>query len=81
MIPDQPTTEDIDIAAVRALVCQGVVGPHHRRWNDLRNVAYALGIRPEDAVYRVRDGIWSDRSTDPLTLADHIRAAAQEGVA
>lgn len=75
-VPRQPATEDIDIATIRALVRAGVVASSHRRWNEMRQAAFALGIRPEDAVYRVHDGIWSDHHHDPLSVADFIREEA-----
>lgn len=78
-IPLQRTTRDKDIAAVHALTSQGVLGPLNSRWPEMQQIAFALGIRPEDAVYRVRDGIWSDQHdnrVDTQTLADVIREAA-----
>lgn len=76
-IPLQRTESDID--AVRTLTGQGVLGPTHRRWAEMEQVARELGLRPADAIYRVRDGIWShqhDDHADIHTLADVIREAA-----
>lgn len=78
-IPRQPTVEQL--AVVRALVSQGVVGPWHRRWTEMQNAASALGITPENAVYRVHDGCWANPTAaqnddEDLTPADAIREAA-----
>lgn len=75
-VPRQPSTRDINIATVRALVRAGVLGPSHRRWHEMDNVARALGIRPEDAVYRAHDGAWKNR-TDLDHLADTREAATR----
>jgi hypothetical protein len=91
-VPRQPATRDIDIATVRALVRAGVLGPTHHRWREMCRVAADLDIRPQDAVYRVHDGIWADHTgfdylvhhaqqtvghnDDPITPADAIREAA-----
>lgn len=78
-IPRQPTTRDKDIDTVRALVREGVLGPTHRRWNEMTHAARSLGCRPEDAIWRVRHGRWStDNSLHHLqtTLADVIREEA-----
>lgn len=66
-VPLQRTDEDIETA--RTLVHAGVLGPTHRRWPEMRAVARALGCRPEDVVYRIHDGIWSDHAdtTAPTT--------------
>lgn len=74
-VPRQPSTQDKNIDTIRALVRAGVLGPCHRRWNELRQAAFALGIRPEDAVYRVHDGCWSDHPNYATAAADFIREA------
>jgi hypothetical protein len=78
-VPRQPTAQDKDIDIVRALVRAGVVGPCHRRWREMKNVARRLGCRPEDAIWRVRHGCWSTNDNQlhiQTTLADVIREAA-----
>lgn len=74
-VPRQRADEDIE--RIRALVHAGVVGSCHRRWSEMDQAARALGIRPEDAVYRVHDGIWSDHHhhNEIQTVADAIREA------
>lgn len=74
-IPRQPAAEQL--AVVRALVSQGVVGPWHRRWTEMQDAASALGTTPENAVYRAHDGCWSNtKSNNTPTPADAIREAA-----
>lgn len=78
-VPRQPSTQDKDIATLRALVRAGVIGPCHRRWPELDAVARSLGCRPEDAIWRIRHGRWSTNNTAlhiQTTLADVIREAA-----
>jgi hypothetical protein len=79
-VPRQRSRRERLIDTVRYLVRQGVVGEYHdeipnRRWAELCRAARALGLRPHDAIYRVRDGIWSDQPAH-LTAADFIREAA-----
>jgi hypothetical protein len=78
-IPRHPTAHDRQIDKVRALVRQGVLGPCHRRWPEMKNAARRLGCRPEDAIWRVRHGSWSTDDNQlhiQTTLADVIREAA-----
>ena len=75
--PSQTTKRDQDITTIRILVAEGVLGPTHRRWNEMRTAARRLGCRPEDAIWRVRHGCWSTSDNTVLhlqtTLADVIR--------
>lgn len=79
-VPRQPTKQDKDIDQIRALVRAGVLGPCHRRWPEMKNVARRLGCRPEDAIWRIRHGRWSSTEQHArhiqTTLADVIREAA-----
>jgi hypothetical protein len=75
-VPRQRTAQDKDIDTVRNLVRAGVLGPCHRRWLELCRVAHRLGCRPQDAIWRVREGCWSDHDDPIHTLADAIREAA-----
>lgn len=77
VVPRPATREDID--HIRDLVRAGAVGPWHYRWTELTIVAARLGISPENAVYRAKDGYWSateNRLHIQTTLADVIREAA-----
>jgi hypothetical protein len=76
-VPRQRSRRDRHIATVRDLVNEGVLGPTHRRWPAMCRAARALHCRPEDAIYRIRDGIWSRKNhPDTQTPADAIREAA-----
>jgi hypothetical protein len=75
-VPTQPSRQDKDIDTVRTLIRAGVLGPCHRRWREMKKAARRLGCRPEDAIWRVRHGIWSDQPAH-LTAADFIREATR----
>jgi hypothetical protein len=75
-IPRQATERDRHINTLRDLVSQGVFTPNHPRWPDLEAEATALNTTPASAIYRVRDGCWSDHHHDfAATAADFIRKA------
>ncbi len=75
-VPRQRTAQDKDIDTVRTLVRAGVLGPTHRRWLEMCRAARRLDCRPQDAIWRVREGCWATEHDPIHTLADAIREAA-----